>query len=135
MTTLPLNSKQVLLLGVGLLLACEGSGGPGGSQPRTPAAVVPTTATTQTAVVGTAVPVAPAVRVTDSRGQPMPGISVAFAITAGAGSLGTTSATTGADGQASAAAWTLGTTAGANAATATVVGLQPVQFSATGVAG
>ena len=49
-----------------------------------------------------------------------------------AGSLGATAATTDAQGIASAASWTLGTTAGANAVRATVGSLAPVTFAATG---
>src|SRR5690606_5864135 len=82
-----------------------------------------------------AVAAAPAVRVTSSGGQPVSGVAVAFAVTAGGGTLGATAATTDAQGIASAASWTLGTTAGANAVRATVGSLAPVTFAATGAPG
>jgi hypothetical protein len=71
------------------------------------------------------------VRVTAADGLGVANVSVAFAATAGGGSLFPTVATTDSGGNAS-AAWTLGV--GANAATATVTGITPVTFTATGAA-
>lgn len=109
-----------------LLGACEG-----GTDGPKPTAVVAASATTQTAVVGTAVAEAPSVRVTDQDGQAMAGVAVTFVVSAGGGSLGSGAATTNAQGVATAGAWTLGTAAGQNAVTATVGRLAPVQFIAT----
>jgi LysM repeat protein len=102
------------------------------AQPRTPTAITATSAVTQSAPVGTAVAEAPTVRVNDQSGQPLPGITVTFAVTGGGGTVGSTTATTSAAGLASAGSWTLGPAAGANTVTATVAGLAPVTFTATG---
>ncbi|MFA7487600.1 MAG: MBG domain-containing protein, partial [Lysobacteraceae bacterium] len=79
----------------------------------------------------------PTVRVFDTSGLGVAGISVEFAVTAGAGSIeGAASAavTTGADGQATVPEWVLGAVAGANTMTAAtgMAGLQELEFSATG---
>ena len=91
----------------------------------------------QTATVGTAVPVAPAVIVRDVYNNPVSGVSVNFAVASGAGSVTQASATTDASGIASPGSWTLGTTAGTNTLTATSTGLSgsPLTFTATGQAG
>src|SRR5688500_16934432 len=121
------------------LAACGGGGDPVEPPPPpapTPSALAAATGgTPQTTTVGTAVAAAPSVRVTSSAGQPVSGVAVAFAVTAGGGTLGATSATRNADGVASAGSWTLGTTAGANAVRATVGSLTPVTFEATGQPG
>jgi adhesin/invasin len=89
----------------------------------------------QSATVGTAVATAPRVLVTDLGGNPVSGEAVTFAVASGGGSATGTSATTGGAGLASVGSWTLGTAAGANTLTATVSGLTPVTFTATGTAG
>ncbi|HEX2081778.1 MAG TPA: hypothetical protein VHG08_29000 [Longimicrobium sp.] len=110
-----------------LLAACKD----GGTETPRPTTVVAASATTQTAVVGTAVAEAPAVRVTDQQGQPLAGAAVTFVVTGGGGTLTGSSATTNAQGVATAGAWTLGPEAGQNTVTATVGSLAPVQFVAT----
>lgn len=87
----------------------------------------------QTATVGTAVPIRPAVRVEDSFGNPVAGVSVTFA--ASAGSVVGASQLTNANGVATVGGWTVGTAVGPNTLTATVAGLTPVAFTATGLAG
>jgi hypothetical protein len=77
----------------------------------------------------------PTVRVTDEKGAPLGGAAVQFAIVAGGGTLGRTSATTDATGSASAGSWTLGTVAGAQIVEATVAGLPAVRFTATATPG
>jgi adhesin/invasin len=91
----------------------------------------------QTATAGTAVATAPSVLVTDAYNNPVPGVSVTFAVTSGGGSLSGAAATTNASGIATVGSWSLGTSAGANSLTATCAGLtgSPVLFTATGVAG
>ena len=87
----------------------------------------------QSAAAGTAVANPLTVTVTDAENNPVVGHSVTFAVTAGGGSLGTTTATTDASGVAT-STWTLGTTAGATqTVTATASGLtgSPVTFNAT----
>lgn len=103
------------------------------AQARVPAAVTATSSTTQTGLAGGAVAEAPTVRVNDQTGQPLAGVTVTFAVTAGGGQIATTTSTTGATGLATSGAWTLGA-AGPNTVTATVAGLAPVQFNATAAA-
>jgi hypothetical protein len=73
------------------------------------------------------------VRVIDASNFPAYGVSVAFAVTAGDGSVAPASVITDANGMA-AAKFITGTTVGTNTATATVTGLTPVTFSITTVA-
>ncbi len=100
--------------------------------------VVSQAGTGQTAPAGTAVPVLPAVLVTDQNGNPLQGISVTFAVTSGGGSVTGGTVTTGSNGVATVGGWTLGAAGGANTLTATVTGTgitgNPVVFSATGLA-
>ncbi len=89
----------------------------------------------QTAVAGSPVATAPAVRVTDASGNPVSGVGVAFAAATGGGSVTGAAAATDASGVATVGSWTLGTTAGANTLTASATGLTAVTFTATGTAG
>ncbi len=89
----------------------------------------------QAATVGSALPVAPSVLVTDAVGNPRAGVTVTFAIAAGGGSEATASAISGASGMAVGGTWTLGTVAGANTLTATAPGAPPVTLHAIGTAG
>ena len=91
----------------------------------------------QSAVVGSAVAIAPSVKVTDGNGNPVAGVAVTFAIASGGGSITGANATTDASGIAQVGSWTLGTAAGPNTLTATSAGLtgSPVTFTATGVTG
>jgi hypothetical protein len=100
------------------------------AQARVPTTVTATTPTTQTAVAGTVVAQAPTVRVDDQTGQPLAGVAVTFAVTAGNGQVATTTAITSTTGLATASSWTLGA-AGQNTVSATVAGLAAVQFNAT----
>ena len=104
-----------------------------------PAAVAAAAGDGQTATVGSAVPVAPAVVVSDLSGTPVAGVAVAFAVASGGGKVTGANATTGADGVATVGSWTLGSTAGANELTATVdaagVSGNPVTFTANAGAG
>jgi adhesin/invasin len=81
--------------------------------------------------VTTAVAIPPSVLVRDEVGTPVPGVSVIFAVASGSGSITGAAATTNASGLASVGSWTLGN-AGANTLTATVDGVAPVTFAATG---
>ncbi|MBI4544536.1 MAG: Ig-like domain-containing protein [Gemmatimonadetes bacterium] len=88
----------------------------------------------QSATVSAAVTDSLTVKVTDAFGNSVSGVTVAWAVSAGGGAVSPTSATTDANGQAQ-TRWTLGTTIGANTATATVSGLLAASFSATALAG
>ncbi len=74
-----------------------------------------------------------AVLVRDQYGDPLAGAAVTFAVTAAGGTLSATTATTDANGRAS-TTLTLGRTPGTNTVKATIVGLEPVIFTATGLA-
>ena len=89
----------------------------------------------QSANAGTALSTAPSVTLTDLAGNPVPGVSVTFAVATGGG--GVTGAVQPTDnfGVARVGSWTLGPTAGNNTLTATAAGSgvsgNPVTFSAT----
>jgi hypothetical protein len=68
----------------------------------------------QVALAGTAVPVAPAIAITDGFGRPSQGVAIRSAVTAGDGTIVAGSPSTGQDGVASLIAWTLGPTPGLN---------------------
>jgi adhesin/invasin len=93
----------------------------------------------QSAVVNTAVAVAPAVLVRDVEGNPVPGVPVVFSVTAGDGSITGATAATDAGGVARVGSWKLGTRTGQNGLRARVEGAElqgnPVAFTATGTPG
>lgn len=91
----------------------------------------------QQAMVGTAVPTPPAVRITNQSGQGVPNVQVTFDVASGGGSVTGATQTTNADGVATVGGWTLGTTAGTNTLTATAQGVagSPVTFTATATPG
>ena len=90
----------------------------------------------QSAVAGMSVPTAPQVQVTDAFGNPVAGIGITFAVTAGGGSTVGPSQTTDAGGFATVGAWTLGTVAGTNTLRATATGVpDTATFTASGIAG
>jgi hypothetical protein len=90
----------------------------------------------QSATVDTAVTTPPKVIVRDADNIPIEGISVAFAVTTGGGSVTPSSVITGSDGTAAVTSWTLGTTAGSNTLTASATNdTTSFVFSATGTAG
>ena len=88
----------------------------------------------QTGTVGSALSTPFTVKVTDASGNPVSGITVTFAVTAGGGTLSATVVSSNASGLAS-TTLTLGATAGTNTVTAssgTLAG-SPVSFTATAV--
>jgi len=90
----------------------------------------------QTAIAGQVVTTSPSVLVRDAFNNPVPGVSVVFAVASGGGSAAGGTALSNASGIASVTSWTLGTSAGSNTLTATVAGVgAPLTFTATGVAG
>ena len=95
------------------------------------AALVVNVGNNQSSAPGTAVSIAPAVEAVDAQRNAVSGVLVAFAVSSGGGSISVTSTSTGNDGIASAARWTLGPTAGPNTLVASSAGLAPVLFSAT----
>lgn len=89
----------------------------------------------QSAAAGANTAVAPSVKVADSFGNPVANVLVTFAVASGGGSVTGGLQNTNASGIATVGAWKLGPTIGANTLTATVAGIAPVTFAATGVAG
>ena len=91
----------------------------------------------QSASLGAAVSTAPSVIVKDAKNDPIAGVTVAFAVATGGGSVTGASAVTNASGIATVGSWKLGVAAGVNTLTATSAGLtgSPVTFTATGTPG
>ncbi len=124
-------------LGLALWAAACSDGSSGGSMaaPSGPASLqVMAGAGPQTAPAGTNVAVPPTVAVKDADGNVIPGQTVAFVVTAGGGTVANASATTNAQGVASAGTWTLGPAAGTNVLEARVAGVTAAQFTATATA-
>lgn len=68
----------------------------------------------QQQIAGTTLSIRPAVLVTDQSGNPVGGVAVTFAVTAGGGSITGATALTNAQGIATVGSWTLGTAPGIN---------------------
>jgi hypothetical protein len=90
----------------------------------------------QSAEAGALLPVAPAVRVTDGYGNPVPDCVVTFIVMAGDGTVTGALQRTNSDGIASVGGWTLGLSAGTNTLAASVLGssVVPATFTAMAVA-
>ena len=131
--TVQIARRLVFIVGAPLALACGGDSTSPSSGP--PAHVSAIGDLNRTATVGATIQSGLAVSVTDASGKPVAGASVAFAVTGGNGSTSPRIATTGSNGQAT-AAWTLGTIAGDNVITASVSGVGgSVTFHAMGAPG
>ena len=111
----------------------DGGGGGDGAQPTR---IAPVEGDGQSAVAGSPVAIRPAVQVTDSAGDPAPGVTVTFVVTAGGGSLQGSTQTTGSDGIARVGRWTLGGAPGTNTLEARSGSLDgsPVIFTADATA-
>lgn len=134
-----MKQKQISILAIAFALAaaaCSDAGGPTGQSARAPeaATMVAVAAGSQAATVGTTVAAAPAVRVADASGRPVAGATVRFVVIGGGGSVASANAATGADGVASAGAWTLGRQAGENVLEAQLEGVPAVRFTARAAA-
>lgn len=125
--------SAVLLAGLVALAAC-GSDGPVDPPAPDPASIVITNGDDQEGAANTAVAVAPQVRVLDDAGSPVRDVTVTFAVQSGGGTVTGATPKTSNTGYASVGSWTLGAAGGVNTLTATVTGLEPVMFSATGIA-
>jgi adhesin/invasin len=91
----------------------------------------PVSLVTQTGAAGQAAGSPPSVVVRDALGNPVAGVTVSFAVTAGSGVLQGANQTTNSNGVATVTSWTFGAVAGANAVVATSAGLPNVTFTAT----
>jgi Bacterial Ig-like domain (group 1) len=89
----------------------------------------------QTALVASALPSPLSVVVNDAFGNPVPGATITWAVTAGGGAVSPASSATNALGIAT-TAWTLGGVAGTGTVTASAAGLtgSPVSFASTAIA-
>jgi hypothetical protein len=116
---------------IGGMAACRGD-----THPQ-----VPTTfnkiSDNQTATVGTAVAIPPKISILDADGRGIAGILVTFTLATGGGTLTGATATTDADGVATAGSWILGTVAGINTLTARAAKVpgSPVTLNAIAIAG
>ncbi|HEU0052706.1 MAG TPA: invasin domain 3-containing protein, partial [Longimicrobium sp.] len=98
-----------------------------------PANIIKNAGDAQTDTVGKDVAIAPQVKITDSFGNPVFGVSVAFAVATGGGAVTGTPATTDSAGLAAVGSWKLGNLVGSNSLTATA-GALSTTFTATGIA-
>jgi hypothetical protein len=111
------------LIITGAILAACGSPDDKGLSPKPiPATITAASPTSQSSVVKSPVTVPPAIAVRDQNGDPLAGIEVTFAVTQGSGTITGADSTTDANGEASAASWTLGPAAGLNVVTASIAG-------------
>ncbi len=99
-----------------------------------PSSVAAVDTTTQVGAVNAAVAVRPSVRILDSFGNGVAGVSVVFTVASGGGSLTGATVTTDSLGVATVGSWTLGQAAGLNTLSTTVAG-QTVTFRARATAG
>jgi len=119
---------------VALFAGCGGSESTGpGPGPAPTRSISIAAGDNQTARIGSAVLILPAVVVRDGNNQPVTGFNVTFAVETGGGSVTGATATTNASGVATVGNWTLGSSAGTNTLTATATGAtgSPVRFTAT----
>lgn len=123
-----------------LITGCESSTGPDPDPTPDVVAIQVVAGDAQVQTVGQALPQPVSVRVTDTRGAPVAGQRVLFAVTSGGGSMTPGEVTTGSDGRAQ-VSWTLGTAASAEQrGEARALGqngavLASVTFGATATAG
>lgn len=131
-------ARPFRLLVVSVIMACGGSDPvsppppPPPPPPGAPASVSIQAGDAQTASPGQPVTTNPVVLVRDAASRALPGVTVAFAIETGGGSVALSSTTTGAAGTASPGSWTLGPAEGTNRLRASVGALAPATFTAEG---
>lgn len=101
--------------------------------PGRAATLVAVSGSGQTGEAGQELPTPLAVKVTDAADNPIEGLSVSWSVAAGDGSVEPSSSRSNAEGVA-VSVWTLGAKPGPATLTASVPGLSPVIFEATGVA-
>jgi hypothetical protein len=100
------------------------------SAPRRPAAISIISGSAQSAAVATVLPQPVVVEVRDANGRGLGGVSVAWSVSEGGGTVGSATSSTDSDGRAQ-VTWTLGTAVGANRLQGTVSGVAPVFATAT----
>jgi hypothetical protein len=105
------------------------------ADPGRAVSMVANSATSQTGTAGAVVADPPSVVVRDLAGNPVSGVAVTFAVTAGGGTIVGSPAITNAAGVATVTSWTLGGATGTNTVVASATGLPTVSFTATAGAG
>lgn len=124
------------MLALAFASAC-GGGGNDSASPRQASTVGPASHVAhasraqQSGVAGQPVQSPPAARVTDAAGNPVPGVTVRFAVEQGGGTISSAAISSGSDGVAAVNAWTLGASTGVQRVRATVDGVGSVIFTAT----
>jgi hypothetical protein len=127
-----ISGALIALSAAGLFAACSKDDDPTNPATRTIAVV---SGDAQNGVVGTALTDPIVVQVKDPSGNPLSNVAVTWTIDAAMGTLANQSATTDAEGKAT-ANWTLGTTSGAQSFTVTAAGVSaPITVTATAAAG
>lgn len=116
-----------MIMIMSMVLACNDSVAP----PRA-ATITINSVADQDGFVGDFAPENPEILVLDSNGQPLAGVVVDFAVTAGGGSISNAATVSGPQGRATAGAWRLGPSVGLNTVVGGVDGVGLVQFNATG---
>jgi hypothetical protein len=119
----PAPSRLLAFAGAVLLAACGDSSSPSQIEdPRVnePASIEVAAGASQATAVGSAVLVAPAVVVRNGQGLPVAGVTVAFSVTAGGGTIEQASVVTDALGSARPGRWVMGATPGSNILQASV---------------
>ena len=124
------RTSQVAVLIACLALAAGCSEDDGFVEPPSPATLTIVGGSPQTGTVTLPLGQTLRVRVTDDDGEPLGGVEVSWAVTAGQGTLATATSTTDGDGVA-VNSWTLGSTEGQQTVTASVSGANAVTFTAT----
>jgi hypothetical protein len=87
----------------------------------------------QSALVNTAVPIAPAVEIVDAWGNPVVGLEVTFTVASGGGSVTGGVVTTDSSGRATVGSWVLGPNMGPNTLLASANGVSSVAITAFGM--
>lgn len=129
----PFRRRGRFSLALAALLALAACSGSEKQAAPVPSSLTVVSGSGQSGVVGTLLSAALVVEVRDDSGQPMAGFTVSWGVTAGGGSVGSASSTTGPDGRAS-TTWTLGGTLGAQGASASGGAGLTGSFTATGTA-
>ena len=124
------RTSQVAVLIACLAAAAGCSEDDGFVEPPSPASLTIVGGSPQAGTTGLPLGQTLRVRVTDDDGEPLGGVEVSWAVTAGQGTLITATSTTDGDGVA-VNSWTLGATEGQQTVTASVPGANTVTFTAT----
>jgi alpha-tubulin suppressor-like RCC1 family protein len=131
-----MRAPHILAVFIGAaIIGCHSGDATSPREVRIPTALAIYAGDDQSAIAGSAVPIAPAVQVTDSGGLPVQFVTVHFRTALYSGRVTDSVQTTDANGIATVGSWTLGDALGPNRLWASVNGVPEVEFSATGTSG